>query len=66
MEKLVPRRFQSLLTTDAKVKKRRRQDKEKKGNKSKKISKMNRKKGSDHPIPLDNTLKHGDSLSEIL
>ena len=66
MEKLVPRRFQSLLTTDAKVKKRRRQDKEKKENKSKKISKMNRKKGSDHSIPLDNTLKHGDSLSEIL
>ena len=45
MEKRVPRRFQSLLTTDAKVKKKgRRQDKEKKENKPK-ISKNEQKKG---------------------
>ena len=61
----MPRRFQSLLTTDAKVKKKREKKTRQKENKPK-ISKMNRKKGSDHSIPLDNTLKHGDSLSEIL
>ena len=43
----MPRRFQSLLTTDAKVKKkeRRKQDKKKKKENKPKISKMNRKKG---------------------